>query len=421
MSDFALSLIDPHTRTAELEAWVRAVALGFLDADLSPEQVDKQCEFLARDAGRVRAVSYASAGEPGRLPGAITAPLATFLSWDNTINTGAGHLEPANFITNVTVRQTARRRGLLRQMMLTDLNEARHRGQTLAALTATEATIYPRFGFGVSTLHHRLELDISTGFAMTVEPTGSIVQLDPASSETHATWRQVFDAWHRNHRGSHGTSAFHESMVFGTFDWSSGAPDRKVRAVAHLDADGNPDGLLTYKIAEEELQVVEMLALDPAAELALWSFIGNHDLLKKATYRRGNPHGPLRWALADPRRLNTVEVRDAMWTRVLDVPGALRVRHFEQDGEIVLAVKDRSGLSEGTFGLRVRDGRAEVEPTSAEPDLTMAVNTLGSLYLGGVSARVLYSAGRFEGTAEAAARLDDLFRVAQAPRTLRYF
>ncbi|MGA4669547.1 GNAT family N-acetyltransferase [Propionibacteriaceae bacterium Y1923] len=422
MSDYSLTRIDSGTRTPELEAWVRAVSLGFLSGDTSPEQLDKQVEFLARDAGRVRAVTYAADGDSAQVPAAMTAPLATFLSWDNFINTGGGHLEPANFITDVTVRQTARRKGLLREMMMTDLGEARERGQSLAALTVTEATIYGRFGFGVSMLHHRYELDISHGFALRTQPVGNIVQLDPTSDEAAALWRDTFDAFHRSHLGSHGASAAHESSVLGRFDWESGAVDRKMRAVAHVGAGGRVDGFLTYRIVEdEELQVVELLALNPNAELGLWLFIGNHDLLKRATFRRGDPNGPLRWALVDPRRLRTVEVRDSMWTRLLDVPAALRVRRFEQDGEITLGVADPSGLAGGTVTLSVRGGHVEASPSRETPQVTMGIDTLGSLYLGGFSARVLHGAGRIEGSPEAVAAFDDLFRVAEAPRTLRYF
>lgn len=422
MNDYTLSRIDPTTRSPELEAWIRAVSLGFLSEDSTPEQIDKQVEFLAADAGRVRAVSYAPDSEAAQLPGALSAPLSTFLSWDNTINTGGGHLEPANFITDVTVRQTARRKGLLRTMMMTDLTEAKERGQSLAALTVTEATIYGRFGFGVSMLHESYEVDISQGFALRSEPSGSIVQLEPTSAEAAALWQDTFEVWHRSHRGSHGASAAHVSSVLGTFDWESGKVDRKVRAVAHRDEAGAVDGLLTYRIKDhEELQVIELLALDPAAELALWAFIGHHDLVKKATFRRGDPHGPLRWGLVDARRLKSTEVRDAMWTRVLDVPSALRARHFEHDGELTITVHDPSGLADCTVHLQVREGRAEAEPTSRQADLVMGIEAFSSLYLGGLSARVLAGAGRVQGSALAVARFDDLFRVAQAPRTLRFF
>ena len=422
MSDYTLTMIDSSSRSPELEAWIRAVGLGFFGGDTSPEQLDHQVRNLALDAGRVRAVTYADDSAPSQIPGALKAPLATFLSCDNTVNTGGGHLEPANFITDVTVRQTARRRGLLRTMMLTDLQEAKERGQSLAALTVSEATIYSRFGFGVSTLAHRISLDISQGFALRHEPGGSIVQVDPTAAETLRSWQETSSAYHRTHRGSHGASASHASIVLGLFDWDEGAPDRKVRVVVHVDEDGNVDGMLTYKIKDwEELQVIELLPLTPEAELALWSFIGNHDILKRATFRRGNPDGPLRWALVDPRRLETLEVRDAMWTRILDVPAALRARHFEHDGEITIGVDDPTGIAAGTVHLRVTDGRAEAEMTTATPDLSLGVETLASLYLGGFSARVVQRAGRIEGSAQAAARLDDLFRVAEAPRTLRYF
>ena len=51
----------------------------------------------------------------------------------------------------VTVHPTHRRRGLLRRMMHEQLDDVARRGEPLAALTASEASIYERFGYGTAT------------------------------------------------------------------------------------------------------------------------------------------------------------------------------------------------------------------------------------------------------------------------------
>lgn len=418
-AEYRFETLDPTVASPARDAWVRAVALGFLEADLTDEQVAKQGEWLARDAGRLRAAYHAERqsglGEPDQ-------PVATFRSWNGTVNTGGGHLEPANFITDVTVRQTERRRGLLRRLMVDDLREARDRGLSLASLTVTEATIYSRFGFGISSLVQLVELDISHGFSLVQEPVGRVVQLDPSSDRASQLWTRVFDQFQRQTFGSHDESSHHLDTVLGRFDWDSGKPDTRLRAVCHLDEEGNPDGVMSYTIKRDEgLTIVDMVVLNDAAELAFWAFIGHHDLLKKATWRRFNPDSALRWAITDPRRLKVTDVRDGMWTRVLDVPAAVRARRFERDDELTIAVHDPSGIAEGTFWLRSRGGIGECEPTDAAPDLEMGIETFSSLYLGGVPARVLFQARRITGSAPAAGRLDDLFRVPIPPRSVRYF
>ncbi|MCT1459762.1 GNAT family N-acetyltransferase [Aestuariimicrobium sp. p3-SID1156] len=422
MSDYRLEKLDPsRTTTPEqqqaLDQWIQAICMGFLDPAPTEDQLTLIRNHLPRDGGVLRAMRR----PPRSTVGEVEQPVATMRTWTNSINTGGGHVEPAAFITDVTVRQTDRRRGLLRTMMVDNLREIRDQGVALAALTATEATIYSRFGFGVSTFHHTVELDISHGFALLHEPIGPVVQLDPDSPRTAEVWEGVFRRFHLQTRGSHGASAHHLDGFPGLIDWETGKRDPRTRAVAHLDASGEPDGVLSYAIKDGELKVVDLVALDANAELAFWDFIGNHDLLTKATCKSVSVESPLRWALRDPRRLTVTNVRDGVWTRILDVPKALRVRGFEHDGEVTLGIDDPSLVRRDIVRLCVREGVTEVEPFGGEPELQMDVSALGSLYLGGVDALTLFGAGRITGSPEAAARLDALFQVTLPPHSARYF
>ena len=54
-------------------------------------------------------------------------------------------------LTWVSVEITHRRRGILRALIERQLREAAARGVPVAVLTASEASIYGRFGFGVAT------------------------------------------------------------------------------------------------------------------------------------------------------------------------------------------------------------------------------------------------------------------------------
>ena len=51
----------------------------------------------------------------------------------------------------ITTRPTHRRRGLLRTMMTRLLEDSVEHGESVSMLTASEASIYERFGYGVST------------------------------------------------------------------------------------------------------------------------------------------------------------------------------------------------------------------------------------------------------------------------------
>jgi predicted acetyltransferase len=124
---------------------------------------------------------------------------------------------------------------------------------------------------------------------------------------------------------------------------------------------------------------------------------------------------PLPWLVRDPRGVE-VRVHDHGWLRILDVAAALEARTYRAALNLVLRIDDALGFATGAWRLTVADGRAVVAPADAEtPDAVLDVATLSALYLGGVSASQLRSAGRLDAAPEVAASIDDAFRPVQAP------
>src|SRR3954467_9887015 len=66
---------------------------------------------------------------------------------------------PTAGVTYVGVRATHRRQGLLSTMMRDQLHDIHRRGEPIAALWASEASIYGRFGYGVASQLLRIEVD----------------------------------------------------------------------------------------------------------------------------------------------------------------------------------------------------------------------------------------------------------------------
>ena len=91
--------------------------------------------------------------------------MATTAWFDKTLNVGRGLL-PLRMITDVTTSPAHRRRGLVRRLMEDCLADAVDHDVPLAALTASEATIYGRWGFGVATLGQEVELDTGPRFGL---------------------------------------------------------------------------------------------------------------------------------------------------------------------------------------------------------------------------------------------------------------
>ncbi|WP_022910894.1 GNAT family N-acetyltransferase [Aestuariimicrobium kwangyangense] len=410
MSDLELrTLPTTDDPTPENIAWLQAVALGFHGQSLTDEQLKRWNSEAHRQGMRARGV-YRSDLPEGAYPG----PVGTFMSYDALVNTGGGHLETANLISDVTVRASHRRRGILRTMMTADLTEAHERGLAFASLTVTEAVIYGRFGFGVSSLHQHVELDVTHDFALRHQPTGHCEIVDARSEWVMDQRDALFRKTLERTRGAHDRQLFYRDRLSGAWDYDQGGENRKLRTVAHWSQAGELDGMATFEYGDwtdHELVINDLVALTPQAELALWDHLGHHDLVRKVTWRVANPHSPLRWALVDSRRLEVKGHRDCTWLRVLDPVRALSVRGWRDDGTVVIDVADDLGFAAGRFRITVEGGTASVERTHDEPDAHLGVQELGSLYFGVVEPSTLAAAGRVHGTPEAIARLDDLFEV----------
>ena len=397
----------------DLRAWRAATDLGFLQADAPDEAVEVWHRDLVADDETLVGVYPVPA--PVGLP--VGMPVATFATLTKTLNVGHGRLEPAHLIADVTVRATYRRRGLLRELMTRDLAEAALAGASIAALTASEATIYGRFGFGPATHSTAVEVDARRA-ALPSPERGRVEIVDAAASG--AQLAESFARFHAATRGSIDRLAYFGNYLTGLWDYRAHAPSRATRVVVHRDDAGRPDGHAVFTMKEQTCEVRDLVAADPAVELALWHLLLSIDLVERVSWGRLSPASPLRWALADPRALSVTGHGDFIWLRILDVPKALAARGWDADGAVSFAVTDPLGHASGCWHVAASGGVLSVEPAD-HAALTIEARALASLYSGVADARVLAAAGLIEGSADEVARLARLFRVDVPPYCLTGF
>lgn len=415
--DFAILDLadDSDEATARRRGWIGAVLRGFRDPRPDDEMISRWVAHYRTDRVTCRG-AWLPEGEFGAGP----MPVATYASLDKTLN--AGHeLLPLRMITDVTTSATHRRRGLLRRLIEDDLADAVALGVPVAALTASEATIYGRWGFGPATFGQTVELDASPGFALRcfVDP-GRVEILEPADAWPHV--KAVFDTFHARQHGSVDWPAQYEDIHTGAYDFNDRGTNGKVRAAVHLDADGTVDGFVVFTPGEEKsTKVEEMVALTPAAQLSLWTFLADTDHVRKVTFNIAHPDDPLLWALADLNRLTVTARSEFLWIRVLDVERAMSARPWSADGAVVLAVDDPQGHASGHFAVDTSGGRARVSRTDRAADVTLTAETLGSLYLGGVTVTALHRAGRLDGTDDVVRRFAAMADLGEPPYCLTGF
>ncbi|MFE7275369.1 GNAT family N-acetyltransferase [Streptomyces sp. NPDC057623] len=372
-----------------------------------------------------------SALETDRCLLALTAdgrPVGTAATHSFELTLPGETLAPAPGVTAVGVLPSHRRQGVLSAMMRHQLTELRAGGEFLSVLLASEATIYGRFGYGPATYTTRLTVPrhraaLSAPRARTVagapatgSDDGSVEVLRRA--ECGELLEEVYDRYRRAQPGA--LSRPHRWWALRAGQPPISPAPRHV--AVHRDADGVPDGYASYAVESGTLTVDETIAGDDAVFTALARFVLGHDLVSQVVFQHVPPQHPLRWQLADFRGGEVGGDMDWLWVRLLDVPRALTARGWFTDGELVLDVEDPFLGEHGRYLLTVRDGKADCVPTDRDPDLSLDVRDLGSVYLGGTTPSTLVRAGHIRSHhPDAATRADALFRADRPPHCLHWF
>lgn len=404
--------------------WIQAVGFGFHDTRRNDEFVDKIMAMYRSDDRELTGV-YQTGGVAAHSL-AANVPVATFGTLRKDLNVGYGRQLRAHMVTAVTVRGTHRRRGLLRRMMTEDLSAAKADGMAVAALTASEGSIYGRFGYGVATFERSVKVDTGPRFGLRHVPSGSVEIADRKVLLDLAP--EVFERAHRRTPGSIVRQDAYRQNVSGAVG-REGKEDEAIKCALHYDAAGTVDGYVSYKFAGWDtkpytVEVVDLVAATDAAYLELWQFLGSIDLIQRVSWADAPVDDPLVWALSDPRCVEASDHRDMLWLRILDGVRALGARRYAADGTLVLGIADALGFADGTFVVDVNGGEASVSAAAPDvrPDLSLDVADLGSIYLGAVCPVTLQAAGRIrEHTPGAALLARNMFAVERAPHCLTHF
>ncbi|PPI43092.1 GNAT family N-acetyltransferase [Rathayibacter iranicus] len=405
----------PDSATA---AWATATNAAFHDKEFTPEKLRDWAEHMVADQRMLTAVL--DSASPEGLDGA-SVPVGTYAAFPGSLQVGRGRELDAHLVSQVTVRPTHRRRGILRAMITEDLRLAQEAGTPVAALTASEASIYRRFGFGRSAFTRSIRVDTGLRFGLQTEPSGRVEVV--ATSWLQSRIPALFAAFQASTPGSVTRQSRYEADSVGTVPGEN-TPGLDVRSAVHLDDDGTLDGFVTYRAVGPEddraLEVVDFVAPSPDAYLALWGYLGAVDLASSVTWDMAPVDDPLTWALRDARVVQVRHVGDLIWLRILDVAAAFSARPWTADGTIVVDVADGLGLVEGRYRITAADGSGRVERTDDDADLALDVADLGSLLLGSVRPSVLARAGsvRLVGGPE---RVDRFFAPVATPYCISFF
>ncbi len=402
----------------EFPAWAQAAEASF-GSSFDEEQMEMERDVFEYD----RSLGWFDTTTPDRPRVAATSALFT-----TSFRVPGGADVPTAFVTWVSVGRAHRRQGLLRSMMSGLLDDGRERGEPIAALFASEATIYGRFGFGAASTDWALRVPRHPSAFRADAPTGgeiADVDLDEAARRLPAVYaaaRSGFLAMPTR------TEVWWRSSVLA--DPEKQREGATARQVSIHSAGGVDDGYAIWRAKEGEadgvvaltVEVEELVAATPAAEADLWRALLDVDLSARVVAQRQPRDTALLALLADPGRATATRL-DGLWVRFVDLPGALQARTWSGSDRVVLSVRDAFRPDQaGTFALEVDEGRASVARVVAEPDVELDTADLAATYLCDRRLTSLRRAGLVREHAPGACeRYDALCGLAPTPFTPEVF
>ena len=371
----------------------------------TPEDTERFATMLPRE--RMHAVV-----EDGRIvAGAGAYPLELTLP---------GGPAPCAAVTVVGVLPSHRRRGLLRRMMDAQLRDIRERGEAVAALWASEETIYGRFGYALASLDMYLGVRRrAVSIRPELEREGSVRLID--NDEALRVLPRLYDRVRRRNAG----------FLSRSRDWweirkLSERPEARrgagplVRAL--YERDGRAAGWALYRIAQEgstvedwkkTIRVSEVQGVDDRARREVWRFLLEIDWTDTVEVSLLAVDDPI---LLDVDRVNELRARvyDGLWVRAVDVGAALAARGVAGDGRATIEVTADPDFPDNVGVWTVEGDR--VRRSSRRPDVRVDVQGLGATLLGGFTFAQLARSGRAEEAARGGlARAAAQFRVERAP------
>ncbi|GAA3126733.1 GNAT family N-acetyltransferase [Streptomyces rameus] len=374
---------------------------------LRPEEFDRWWDHLVRAFG-----GGPASAEERELDRSLTEFDRSLAVWDADTLVGTagafsfrmtvpgGAVVPTAGVTMVSVAATHRRRGVLTSMMRRLLEDARAKGEPLAALFASEPAIYGRFGYGSATFQLSAEIDTSRVTLALPGGTDEVrVRYAPPADVLDAC-EAVYAATVPGRPGMLARQPGWERVRL--LDPESEREGASALQCVLAERDGEVTGYARFRTKmgwgpsghDGTVSLEDLAALDPASEAALWRFLFGIDLMTTLKLRSRPVDDAWQHLVSDIRRC-LVQSRDAGYVRLVDVGAALSARTYLTPVDVVLEVEDAfCPWNAGRWRLTGDAKGASCERTTDTADLALSVRELGAACLGGVSLLSLAAAGR---------------------------
>jgi len=268
-------------------------------------------------------------------------------------------------------------------------------GEAVAILTASEAGLYGRFGYGQSINRHLFQVAHGAAFHAGVGTDNVIeIRADRAPDIVKPLYAKVAATRH----GYLARTDEVWAMRFSDHELLRDGASKKRWAV-------HPDGYAAYRVKSAwtergpnfSLQVDEICAATDRAFASLWRYLLDFDLTRQVNYDKGWIDDPLLDLLHDPRSV-IVNTRDHIWLRIVDLDRAIGLRGYSAPARVVVDITDSfCPWNAGTWTLELGQTGGTAVRTTATAEVSLDIRDLAACFLGGTPLGRLVTAGLVSG------------------------
>ncbi|MGA7051869.1 MAG: GNAT family N-acetyltransferase [Mycobacterium sp.] len=362
--------------------------------------------------------------EPGRTVGAFIEGqlVGTADATTGGLTLPGGAIVGHAAVTHIGVLPSFTRKSIATQLIRHQLHDIAARGEVVATLRASEATIYERYGYGVASSSQSVEVLTARAALRPNVGAGGPVRL-LAAAEAWDVLPRICAANRPSRPGTidrpgvwwQGLRLRNESSAGASYVAVHGQPGSETGFARYRPIDTE-----RWFVSDQRTIVVEdFFAPTTKAYLGLLRFLLGLDLIDRVMFWMLPVDDPLPWLLLDRRAAKVTAVYDETWLRIVDVPKALEARRYDGDGTITIAVHDPL-LPDNSSSYTITGEGAE--PTDRRAQLHVGVEGLATVLLGGSTWHSLAAAGLATGDDQAGLVVaDQLFTGSQAPHAGFFF
>jgi predicted acetyltransferase len=306
------------------------------------------------------------------------------------------------------------------------MSDMRDRGQPLASLWASQAAIYQRYQYAMTTVLRSYTVDtVDIGFYD--GDMGSCDVNRVGIEEGYDIIKPLYIEFIKDR-----VCYLHRSKAIWQFNaLEERSEDGPTQIAVCRDSAGSAVGYVVYTVRpdrtghssrSQEMRIRDLVWLTHDCYRSLWRFIAGHDMVGAVRWQSAPSDDPAPELFMEPRQLHAQDA-EGLWFRVVDVAAALAARGYAGSGSIKIGIGDDplAPWNPGTYQLTSSPEGAEVTSVNSAPDIQLSAKALASLYTGFRSAGTLADWGLLQGDSSSIQLAERIFATPHAPHCPDHF